>query len=82
MVERFHVGQRVRLTRALTTEPRGLFPKGATGTVTDVKGIMVWIRMKQHFPHLRDNVLAVKHWEITARPRGLLPRLLAAWWGD
>jgi hypothetical protein len=50
--------------------------------VTDVKGIMVWIRMNQHFPHLRDNVLAVKHWEITARPRGLLPRLLAAWWGE
>jgi hypothetical protein len=48
-----------------------LCPKGATGTVTDVKGIMVWIRMNQHSPHLRDNVLTVRHWEITARPRGL-----------
>ncbi len=82
MVERFHVGQRVRLKRTLATDPRGLFPKGATGTVTDMKGIMVWIRMNQHFPHLRDNVLAVKHWEITARPRGRLARLLAAWRGE
>ena len=59
MVEQFHVGQRVRLRRTLTTQPKGLFPKGATGTVTNVGGvglldgeIPVWMRMDQHFPSL------------------------------
>jgi hypothetical protein len=52
LVERFHVGQRVRLK---TTLAAGLLPRGATGTVTNVGGvgeISVWVRMDQHFPHL------------------------------
>jgi hypothetical protein len=36
MVERFHVGQRVRLKDTLETKPPGLFPRGAMGTVTNV----------------------------------------------
>ena len=38
MVERFHVGQRVRLKDTLETKPPGLFPRGAMGTVTNVGG--------------------------------------------
>jgi hypothetical protein len=52
LVDRFHVGQRVRLK---TTLAAGLLPRGATGTVTNVGGvgeIAVWVRMDQHFPHL------------------------------
>jgi hypothetical protein len=85
MAERFHVGQRVRLKRTLATRPRGMFPRGATGTVTAVEGIMVWVRMDQHFPHLSndilgtsDNTLTVRSWEITARPMGRWARIKAA----
>jgi hypothetical protein len=89
MVEQFHVGQRVRLKRTLATSPRRMFQRGATGTVTAVEGIMVWMRMDQHFPHLSndllgtsDNTMMVRNWEITARPIGRLARLRAAWRGE
>ena len=45
MVERFHVGQRVRLKRTLASGPWGKFQRGATGTVTAVEGIMVWMKL-------------------------------------
>ena len=82
MADRFHVGQRVRLKRKLTTLPRGEFPKGATGAVIDVDEITIWVKMDRHFPHLRDNILTVRHWEITDRPRGLWARLRAALGGE
>jgi hypothetical protein len=49
VVEQFHIGQRVRLTRTLATRPEGLFRKGAAGTVMYMEE-MVSIRMDQHFP--------------------------------
>jgi hypothetical protein len=86
MVERFLVGQRVRLKRRLATQPWGLLPRGTTGTVTNVGRvgeidgeIAVWVRMDQHVPSLDpwNNVLLVKSSEITAET-GLLARLRAA----
>jgi hypothetical protein len=49
MVERFLVGQRVRLKRRLATQPWGLLPRGTTGTnvggVGEIDGeIAVWVR--------------------------------------
>jgi hypothetical protein len=93
MSERFHVGQRVRLKmkKMLATEPPGLFPKGATGTVMIVDGvgeiegeIAVWVRMDQHFPQLArwDNALLVKCSTITDETRGLWARLRTAWQGQ
>jgi len=85
LIERLHVGQRVRLK---TTLADGLLPRGATGTVTNVGGvgkidgeIAVWVRMDQHFPHLAhwDNTVLVRCSEITAEARGLLARLRDAW---
>ena len=85
MVERFHVGQRVRLKDTLETKPPGLFPRGAMGTVTNVGGggeIAVWVRMDQHFPHLDhwDNQLLVKWSQI--EPRSHWARLRAVWRGS
>ena len=86
MVEQFHVGQRVRLKRGLATEPMGLFPRGGTGTVTNVGGvgeidgeIQVWVKMDQHCPSLDHwgNALLVKSSEITAET-GRWARLRAA----
>jgi hypothetical protein len=78
MVEQFHVGQRVRLRRQLETQPRGLFPRGATGKVTNVGGVgpldgevPVWVKMDQHYPHLEDNELLVKSSELTDKGSGL-----------
>jgi hypothetical protein len=84
MVEQFHIGQRVRLKRTLATQPKGMFRKGATGTVTHVEGIMVWIRMDQHFPHLAhwDNAMLIECSEITAETRGLWTRLKTVWRGE
>ena len=61
MVEQFHIGQRVRLTRTLATRPEELFRRGATGTVVYMEE-MVLIRMDQHFPQLDhlDNATWVK----------------------
>jgi hypothetical protein len=88
-MERFHVGQHVRLKKMLATRPRGMFHRAATGTVTAVDGVIVWIRMDQHFPHLSnhllgtsDNTLMVRNREITARPMGLWARIKAAWRGE
>ena len=79
MVEQFHLGQRVRLTRTLATRPEGLFRRGATGTVMYMEE-MVLIRMDQHFPQLdhMDNVMWVKYSDITAKPGEVLARLRAA----
>ena len=81
MVERFHVGQRVRLNTPLSA---GWLPKGTTGTVTKVDdvGATAWVRIDQHFSHLDhwDNTLLVRWSEITER--GLLARLRAAWRGE
>ena len=78
MVERFCVGQRVRLNTPLSAG----FPKGTTGTVTKVDnvGAIAWVRIDQHFSHLDhwDNTLLVRWSEITAEARGLLARLRAA----
>ena len=91
MFERFRVGQRVRLKKTLATEPPGLFPAGATGTVMIVDGVgaiegepAVWVRMDQHFPQLArwDNAVLVKCSSITDETRGLWARLSTAWWGD
>jgi hypothetical protein len=90
MVEQFQVGQRVRLKRRPATIPRGLYPKGATGTVVKVGenpelGKIVWVRMDRHFPTLaRDhNVMLVLCGEITAETSsGLWARLSAAWRGE
>jgi hypothetical protein len=92
MVERFHVGQRVRLKKkkTLATEPPVLFPRGATGTVMVVDGvgeiegkIAVWVRMDQHFPQLArwDNALLVKCSDITDEARGRLRRAWDGWRG-
>jgi hypothetical protein len=90
MVERFEVGQRVRLKKILATEPSGVFPRGATGTVTNVGGvgpldgeIPVWVRMDQSFPSLahEGNQLLVQSSEITDA-KGLWARLKAAWKGE
>jgi len=86
LIERLHVGQRVRLK---TTLADGLLPRGAPGTVTNVGGAggvdgetPVSVKMDQHFPHLAhwDNTVVVKCGEIT-EARGLLARLRAAWRG-
>ena len=79
MVEQFHIGQRVRLTRTLATRPEGLFRSGATGTVMYMEE-MVLIRMDQHFPQLdhMDNAMWVKYSDITAETGGVLARLRAA----
>jgi hypothetical protein len=82
MADQFHVGQRVRLKRKLRTLPRRQFPKGATGAVIDMDEITIWVKMDRHFPHLRGNILTVRHWEISSRPRGLWARLRAAWGGQ
>jgi hypothetical protein len=91
MVKRFHVGQRVRLKRRLATQPPGLFPKGATGTVANVGGvgpldgeIPVWVKMDQHFLHLahEDNQLLVKSSEIADAAKGRWARLWATWRGE
>jgi hypothetical protein len=94
MVERFHVGQRVRLKKTLATKPPRLFRRGATGTVANPAGvgesegeITVWVRMDRHFPHLAqwDNALLVKCSDVTDETRGLWARLRTAWqgeWGD
>jgi hypothetical protein len=70
VVEQFHIGQRVRLTRTLATRPEGLFRRGATGTVMYMEE-MVLIRMDQHFPQLDhlDNAMWVKYSDITAELR-------------
>ena len=90
MVERFRVGQRVRLKRTPATKPRGLYPKGTTGTIVDaVKnpkfGTIIWVRMDQHFPTLDfyGNVMGVFGGDITAETsRGLWSWLKAAWRGE
>jgi hypothetical protein len=90
MAEQFHVGQRVRLKKTLATEPPGLFPKGATGTVVIVNGVgeidgetAVWVKMDQHFPQLArwDNAALVKCSNITDETRSLWARLSTAWQG-
>ena len=92
MVERFHVGQRVRLKKkkTLATEPPGLLPRGATGTVMIVDGvgeiegeIAVWVRMDQHFPQLArwDNALLVKCNDKTDEASGHWTWLREAWRG-
>jgi hypothetical protein len=58
MVERFHLGQRVRLKKTLATKPPGLFRRGATGTVTNVDvgesegETRFWVMIDRHFPRL------------------------------
>ena len=88
MVERFHVGQRVRLKNTLASKPSRLFRRGATGTVTNVDGVResegevtVWVRMDRHFPHLAqwDTALLVKCSDVTDETRGLWARLSTAW---
>jgi hypothetical protein len=94
MVERFHVGQRVRPKKTLATEPPGPFRGGATGTVTKMGGagemeaikgeIAIWVRMDRHFPHLArwDNPLLVICSDVTDEARDLWARPSTARRGD
>lgn len=67
MIDKFYVGQRVRLMHDVAPYPLGLFPAGSCGTVVEVYPDVIktnpvaYVQMDDHFDDLNEweNVLQV-----------------------